>query len=453
MAAEWLWLEPSWQDGSSGWGSGGGSSRSSNEGTRDCCCQPSDHTDSTSEPKEVTVVKTRFGPIHVTIVGDRSKLPLITYHDIGINHALCFGPLMHCPDTAPMLRHHFCFFHVDAPGHQEGARHLRGSASHYTAQDMADQVADVINSLGLVDVTCMGVTAGAYILTLLALRHPCLVRSLILVSPLCRPPSWAEWAASKVLVSSLSLVGAASTVASAALMQRYVPLARTKPNQRPSSPQLTAIQEGMRGMAADAMVQYIKIMGQRRDLTGLLSGMRCPCLVVVGELSPFRDDALHLRAHLPRGLAAWFQVPASGSVTTRDCPHRLLDPLHKFLSSCGYCLSCPSCAPPCTPPDSTAPTPLYASPSLSSPCSSVSSLSSSSCCCSCLCSLSSPRTPLAPTFRPEDLSLAAQGSRLKPIRTKWDGRGMSSRGGGGDARGGCTGGAVCGGDRPQFAWC
>ncbi|CAI5524481.1 unnamed protein product [Closterium sp. Naga37s-1] len=266
---------------------------------------------------------------------------------------------MRCPDTAPMLRHHFCFFHIDAPGHQDGARHLRGSASHGTAQDMADQVADVINALGLMDVTCMGVTAGAYILTLLAvrsprltshrtppllllasfppsafhacLRHPCLVRSLILISPLCRPPSWAEWGASKVnhflrplrtptpratralqvLVSSLSLVGAASAIASAALMQRYVPLAqRAKPNQRPSIPQLSAIQEGMRGMAADGMVQYIRIMDQRKDLTGQLAGMRCPCLVVVGEMSPFRDDALHLHAHLPRRLAAWFQVPA-----------------------------------------------------------------------------------------------------------------------------------------------
>ncbi|CAI5967192.1 unnamed protein product [Closterium sp. NIES-65] len=309
MAAEWLWLEPSWQpfnDGSSGWSSSGRSSSGGN--AKDCCCLPSDQFDSTSEPKEVTVVNTRFGPIHVTVVGDRSKLPLITYHDIGMNHKMCFGPLMRCPDTAPMLRHHFCFFHIDAPGHQDGARHLRGSASHGTAQDMVDQVADVINALRLMDVTCMGVTAGAYILTLLALRHPCLVRSLILISPLCRPPSWAEWGASKVLVSSLSLVGAASAIASAALMQRYIPLAqRAKPNQRPSTPQLTAIQEGMRGMAADAMVQYIRVMDQRKDLTGQLAGMRCPCLVVVGEMSPFRDDALHLHAHLPRRLAAWFQ--------------------------------------------------------------------------------------------------------------------------------------------------
>ncbi|CAI5957608.1 unnamed protein product, partial [Closterium sp. NIES-64] len=56
-----------------------------------------------------------------------------------------------------------------------------------------------------------------------------------------------------------------------------------------------------------------------------------------------------------------------------------------------------------------------------------------------------------------DLSLAAHGSKLKPIRTRWEGRGggVSSMGGGGGAvLQVCKGGGGCQGvGRPQLAWC
>nr|XP_025693142.1 uncharacterized protein LOC112795428 [Arachis hypogaea] len=45
----------------------------------------------------------------------------------------------------------------------------------------------------------MGVAAGAYILTLFAMKYRQRVLGLILVSPLCKEPSWTEWLCNKIL--------------------------------------------------------------------------------------------------------------------------------------------------------------------------------------------------------------------------------------------------------------
>ncbi|MCI19666.1 pollen-specific protein SF21-like, partial [Trifolium medium] len=62
-----------------------------------------------------------------------------------------------------------------------------------SAEDLADQIVEVLNYFGLGAVMCMGVTAGAYILTLFAMKYRERVVGLILVSPVCKAPSWTEW--------------------------------------------------------------------------------------------------------------------------------------------------------------------------------------------------------------------------------------------------------------------
>ncbi|XP_020976760.1 pollen-specific protein SF21-like isoform X2 [Arachis ipaensis] len=61
-----------------------------------------------------------------------------------------------------------------------------------SVDDLADQIAEVLNFFGLSAVMCMGVAAGAYILTLFAMKYRQRVLGLILVSPLCKEPSWTE---------------------------------------------------------------------------------------------------------------------------------------------------------------------------------------------------------------------------------------------------------------------
>ncbi|GJP37494.1 hypothetical protein CLOM_g21892 [Closterium sp. NIES-68] len=498
MERDWAWLQPSWaqleswqqrqQQAEADCGSWNSSAACS------CCGHSSSSTRSDGEwlsgapsfddtwPEQVVLVPTRFGPLRVTISGDRRNHPLLTYHDIALDHASCFGALFRCPDTAPLLRQHFCVFHVDAPGHEVGATSGRQQRRKLTADDLAEQVADVISHFSLPAVTCLGVTAGAYILTLLAIKRPALVRSLILVSPVCRTPTWSEWAFNKFLLSVLSLYGLSAVVAGA-FSGRYLSprphgqgladvthVPDLSPQSPPSQPPHQGAEEAEE-RDPHAVAQYADAFNNRRDITEAVQCIACPVLVLVGEHSAFRDDAMHLHAHLPPHLAAWFQVPSSGSLITVECPHRLCTPLDKFLRTAGY--SCPPCSPPlpsalpsssCPPPFVHAsPLPLpwasslpprsaiqyrphscmplslqhydplqpYSLSSSSSPSSSdsphassttsssYSSLSHSSCVCL------SPPSPSSstchspqPSFRPEDLSLDAIGRTLKPIRTR-----------------------------------
>ncbi|GMP40849.1 hypothetical protein CsSME_00011146 [Camellia sinensis var. sinensis] len=153
------------------------------------------------------LVKTSKGSITVLVCGDQEKPALITYPDVALNYMSCFQGLFFSPDSASLLLHNFCIYHIDAPGHELGAAVIPSDVPLLSVDDLADQVAEVVDFFGLKEVFCLGVTAGAYILTLFAMKYRERVRGLILVSPVCKAPSWTEWLYNKVLLNLLYFYG------------------------------------------------------------------------------------------------------------------------------------------------------------------------------------------------------------------------------------------------------
>jgi pimeloyl-ACP methyl ester carboxylesterase len=157
----------------------------------------------------------------------------------------CFQGLLFCPEAASLLLHNFCIYHISPPGHELGAAPILLSTPVASVDDLADQVADVLDFFGLDSVMCLGVTAGAYILTLFAVcissklvcsmllpqmlsnfcsslqtKYRERVLGLILVSPLCKAPSWSEWFYNKVMSNLLYYYGMCNVVKDI-LLQRY----------------------------------------------------------------------------------------------------------------------------------------------------------------------------------------------------------------------------------------
>lgn len=145
------------------------------------------------------VVKTSRGSVSVFVCGDQEKPALITYPDVALNYSFCFQGLFFGPDAASLLLHNFCIYHIDASGHELGADEIYSDFPLLNVDDLAEQVAEVLDFFGLEKVLCLGVTAGAYILTLFAMKYQERVLGLILVSPICKAPSWTEWLYNKVL--------------------------------------------------------------------------------------------------------------------------------------------------------------------------------------------------------------------------------------------------------------
>ncbi|KAG9154078.1 hypothetical protein Leryth_000575 [Lithospermum erythrorhizon] len=166
------------------------------------------------------LVKTSIGSVSVAVFGDPDKPGLITYPDLALNYVSCFQGLFFCPEAFSLLMHNFCIYHISPPGHEPGAYRASSDKPEFSADDLADQIDEVLDYFRLGAVMCMGVTAGAYILTLFALKYPKRSMGLILVSPLCKSPSWTEWACNKLMSNLLYYCGMCS-LAKEILLLRY----------------------------------------------------------------------------------------------------------------------------------------------------------------------------------------------------------------------------------------
>ncbi|KAJ6361611.1 hypothetical protein OIU78_002110 [Salix suchowensis] len=91
------------------------------------------------------VVETCSGYVSVSVYGDQDKPALVTYPDLALNHISCFQGLFFCPEACSLLLHNFCIYHISPPGHELGAATISPDDPLLSADDLADQIADVLN--------------------------------------------------------------------------------------------------------------------------------------------------------------------------------------------------------------------------------------------------------------------------------------------------------------------
>lgn len=155
-------------------------------------------------------IETPFGNLHVAIQGDRSKLAILTFHDIGLNNITCFQGFFNFTDMQPILRH-FCVYHVNAPGQEDGALHLRpeqdalgnpdslgNSFTYPTMDQLGEAIHSVVNHYKIKRFIGFGVGAGVNVLCRYALNHPEHVDSLVLINGSADKAGWVEWGYQKL---------------------------------------------------------------------------------------------------------------------------------------------------------------------------------------------------------------------------------------------------------------
>ncbi|KAL2229050.1 UNVERIFIED_CONTAM: Protein NDL1 [Sesamum indicum] len=320
------------------------------------------------------IVQTASGSVSVIVYGDPDKPALVTYPDLALNHMSCFQGLFFCPEAAALLLHNFCVYHISPPGHELGAAAICANDPVPSVNDLADQILEVLNYFRLGAVMCMGVTAGAYILTLFATKFRERVLGLILVSPLCKAPSWTEWLRNKVMSNLLYYYGMCGLLKDF-LLYRYFSKEVCGDAEVPES---DIVQACRRVSASDSIILLIKfvlLMNRRHDITDGLKTLRCRTLIFVGDDSPFHSEALHMAAKMERRYSALVEVQACGSMVTEEQPHAMLVPLEYFFMGYG----------------------LYRPRQFNG----------------------SPRSPLSPScIAPELLSPESMGLKLKPIKTR-----------------------------------
>ncbi|KAJ4951849.1 hypothetical protein NE237_028681 [Protea cynaroides] len=320
------------------------------------------------------IVHTGCGPVSVAVFGDQDKPALVTYPDLALNHMSCFQGLFFCPEAASLLLDNFCIYHISPPGHELGAAPISPDIPVPSVDDLADQVADVLDFFGLGAVMCMGVTAGAYILTLFAKKYLGRVIGLILVSPLCKAPSWTEWLYNKVMLNLLYFYGMCG-VMKECLLQRYFSKEVRGTGQVPDSDIVQACRSLLDERRSANVWRFLQAISGRHDITDGLKKLQCRTLIFVGENSPFHSEALQMTSKLDRRYCALVEVQACGSMVTEEQPHAMLIPMEYFFMGYG----------------------LYRASQLKG----------------------SPTSPLCPScISPELLSPESMGLKLKPIKTR-----------------------------------
>ncbi|KAG6619161.1 hypothetical protein I3842_16G028200 [Carya illinoinensis] len=316
-------------------------------------------------------IQTCHGSVSVAVYGYPDKPALVTYPELALNYVSCFQGLFTCPEAYSLLLHNFCIYHISPPGHELGAAEISPDESVLSVDDLADQIPEVLDFFGLGAVMCLGVLSGAYVLTLFAMKYRQRVLGLILVSPLCKEPSWTEWLYNKVLSNLLYFYGMCGVVKEL-LIRRYF-------SKEVHSVSGSDIVQGCRRSLEERQSlnvwRFLEAINGRPDLTNGLRKLQCRSLIFVGDNSPFHPEALHMTSNLDRRYSALVEVQACGSMVTEEQPHAMLIPLEYFLM--GYGLYRPSQV-------------------------SV-----------------SPRSPLSPScIAPELLSPESMGLKLKPIKTR-----------------------------------
>ncbi|THU61117.1 hypothetical protein C4D60_Mb07t19890 [Musa balbisiana] len=316
-------------------------------------------------------VLTSHGPISVAVYGDLEKPALVTYPDVALNPApldamlTCLFQSLDLSFTTVFINYQIChafkgcFF----------VRKLLLCCFIISAYTIL-----VLQVMRLETVMCFGVTAGAYILTLFATKYREHVLGLILVSPLCKAPSWSEWLYMKVVSNLLYFYGMCGLVKEY-LLQRYFSKEVRGSSQVPESDIVQACRSLLDEKQSANVWWFLQSINGRHDLTEALKKLQCRTLIFVGEDSPFHSEALHMSAKLDKRYSALVEVQGCGSVVTEEQPHAMLIPMEYFLMGYG----------------------LYRPSQLSY----------------------SPRSPLSPLcISPELLSPESMGVKLKPIKTR-----------------------------------
>ncbi|GFR73132.1 protein NDRG3 [Elysia marginata] len=298
-------------------------------------------------------IETPYGNLHVAIQGDRSKQAIITFHDIGLNHVTCFQGFFSYPDMQPILRH-FCVYHVNAPGQEDGALHLKpehdalgnpqslGSRFVYPDMDqLADAIHHVVEHYGLKTFIGFGVGAGANILARYELNHHEKVDSLIMVNPTASKSGWIEWGYQK-MNSWYLYSGQLTSFTEEYLLWHWF----GKKTRWTNHDLIHSYQEYIKTLNAQNLSLFIETFLKRSDLNIVREmdpmrkvsarTIRCRSLILTGDDSPHMDDAVEMNGRMLPEETDFMKIGDCGGMPLEEQPGKACEAFRLFLQGMGY---------------------------------------------------------------------------------------------------------------------
>uniref|UniRef100_A0AC35TRZ5 Protein NDRG3 n=1 Tax=Rhabditophanes sp. KR3021 TaxID=114890 RepID=A0AC35TRZ5_9BILA len=281
-------------------------------------------------------VNTTFGSVKVSIYGDRAKLPIVTFHDIGLDSDLNFQNFFQFGNIAEFSKE-FCVYNINAPGQETDAHRLPEVYQFPGMDGLARIVECVVDHFDFKSFVGLGVGAGANVLLRYALNNSRKLISLILINCDPSPAGWIEWGYQKMNISYLKSKGMTPFTidylmwhhfgkrldeCNPDIIRQYRSLFHNLPN--PSN-------------VAGYIESYLNrtpILISRDGTNGPM--LNVPVMQIVGSRSPFIDQTVLINECLDPSKSDWIKFQDSCGLILDDSPEKVAQSMVLFLQGLGY---------------------------------------------------------------------------------------------------------------------
>jgi len=183
--------------------------------------------------------------------------------------------------------------------------------SPWTMDEIADDLNDLLNRLGIESCAVAGVSMGGYIALPFWSKYPQRIRQLVLANTRARADNDKEKAARNEMIAAIQQNG------TAILPDRMLPRLL-----KPNSPEavVTAVRKMIENVNPLAATHAVIAMRDRFDFSSAVHRINCPTMVVTGEEDAIirAEDSRALADSIPR--SQFVQVPHSGHLGILDNP-------------------------------------------------------------------------------------------------------------------------------------
>ncbi|KAM4689429.1 protein NDRG3-like [Discoglossus pictus] len=278
-------------------------------------------------------IETAHGTLHVTMYGSpKGNNPVIlTFHDIGLNHKSCFSTFFNFEDMHEITQQ-FAVCHVDAPGQQEFAPAFPTGYQYPTMEELAEMVYAVLTHLNFPTIIGIGVGAGAYVLSTLALDHPTVVEGLVLINIDPCGKGWMDWASYKLSGWTTNLVDIVlAHLFSFDELQSNLDLVQTYRLHIAQD-----INQDNLQLFVDAYNGRTDLEIERPVLGSNVLTLKCPTLLVVGDSSHALDSVVECNSRLDPSRTTLLKMADCGGLPQAVQPGKLAEAFKYFIQGMGY---------------------------------------------------------------------------------------------------------------------
>ncbi|XP_063052134.1 protein NDRG4 isoform X2 [Engraulis encrasicolus] len=277
-------------------------------------------------------VETPYGMLHVVIRGapKGNKPAILTYHDVGLNHKMCYNPFFQNEDMQEITKH-FVVCHVDAPGQQVGASSFPQGYQYPTMDQLAGMLPTVLQHFGFKSIVGIGVGAGAFVLAKFALIFPDLVEGLVLVNIDPNGKGWIDWATTKL--SGLT----------SALPDTVLPHLFSQEELMNNAEVVQNYKQQVNTVNQFNLQLFWNMYNSRRDLEMNRPGtvlnaktLRCNVMLVVGDNAPAEECVVECNSKLDPTKTTFLKMADSGGLPQLTQPGKLTEAFKYFLQGMGY---------------------------------------------------------------------------------------------------------------------